>query len=296
MSKPSTNHPKPTYAESLLKLVVLSDIHLRQPGKMTRGLDTTLRFRSALNHIQNKHLDADLCLFAGDIADCAEPKSYELFDEVRKDLPLTQYVLLGNHDDRPTYLKYAQDPMVDAHGFVQGSLDIKGHRILMIDSSEPGKLRGEICELRLSWIREQLEEASQLDLRVILVLHHNPCALQMPVDTYRLAEPEKLLEVLTNSPAKIIQLIAGHCHISTAGSWGGIPCATISGNQHSVEPFLRGRTGQQECYTDRAVMAVVLSDGLNCAVHFDPYTATDLPMDASLFPRKLNQAFEDIEI
>jgi len=43
----------------------------------------------------------------------------------------------------------------------------------------------------------------------------------MPVDTYRLAEPEKLLKAPLDSKADIIQILVGNCHINTAGSWGG---------------------------------------------------------------------------
>jgi 3',5'-cyclic AMP phosphodiesterase CpdA len=203
--------------------------------------------------------------------------------------------MLGNHDDRNIYLEQAADPMQDQNGFVQGYDDIKGHRIIMLDTSDPGVLRSGLCQKRLNWLTERLVEAKTQGLKVILLLHHNPCALQMPVDTYRLAEPEKLLKVLHNSNADVIQIIAGHCHITTAGSWGGYPCATISGNQHRVEPFLRGRTGQQDCFEAPAQYAVLLSDGINCAVHFQNYVDQSTLMNPALFPYKMDQSFEDVD-
>ena len=284
-----------SYTNRLLKLVIMSDIHLLPKGEVKRGLDTAPRFKTAIHSLNELHGDADLCVFAGDITEKSDVEAYTLFDEIRAGNNLPQRVLLGNEDDRNVYLEHAKNPMLDENRFVEGYDDIKGHRVLMLDSSEPGKLRGGLCERRLSWAAERLVEAKAQGLKVILLLHHNPCALQMPVDTYRLAEPEKLLEVLHKSGADIIQILTGHCHITTAGSWGGYPCATISGNQHRVEPFLRGRTGQQACFAAPAQYAVLLSDGINCAVHFQNYVDENTIMDPELFPHKVDQKFEEVE-
>lgn len=280
------------YTDRLLKLLVMSDIHLLPPGEIKRGLDTAPRFESAIADVNTFHSDADLCVFAGDITEKADKEAFALFDKIRSGTHLPQRVMMGNHDDRNVYLEHAENPMLDENNFVQGYDDIKGHRILMLDTSEPGILRSGLCEKRLAWTAERLSDAKAKGLKVIILLHHNPCALQMPVDTYRLAEPEKLLKVLHESGADIIQILAGHCHISSAGSWGGYPCATISGNQHRVEPFLRGRTGQQTCFEAPAQYAVLMSDGINCAVHFQNYVDQSVVMDPELFPNKMNQKFE----
>jgi 3',5'-cyclic AMP phosphodiesterase CpdA len=284
-----------TYASRLLKLIVMSDIHLLPKGEIKRGLDTAPRFEAAIQDVNKYHGDADLLVFAGDIADQADADAYTVFDDIRARNDLPQRVMMGNHDDRNVYLDHANDPMLDPNRFVQGYDDIKDHRIIMLDTSEPGVLRSGLCTKRLEWTRECLADAKAQGLKVILLMHHNPCALQMPVDTYRLAEPEKLLKVLHASGAGIIQVIAGHCHITTAGSWGGYPCATIAGNQHRVEPFLRGRTGQQTCFEAPAQYAVLMSDGLNCAVHFQSYVDHSTIMDPGLFPRKMDQKFEIID-
>ncbi|KZL04623.1 3',5'-cyclic adenosine monophosphate phosphodiesterase CpdA [Pseudovibrio axinellae] len=283
------------YTDRLLKLIVMSDIHLLPEGEVKRGLDTGPRFEAALDSVQALHMDADLCVFAGDITEKSDVQAYERFDHMRSRIELPQRVLMGNHDDRNIYLTCASEPMLDENGFIEGFEDIKGHRILMLDSSEPGMTRGGLCRKRLTWVADRLAEAKAAGLKVIILLHHNPCALQMPVDTYRLAEPDKLLAVLHRSDADIIQIVAGHCHITTAGSWGGYPCATISGNQHRVEPFLRGRSGQQACYEGPAQYAVIQSDGTNCAVHYQNYVDHSTVMNPELFPGKMKQEFESLD-
>lgn len=278
----------------LLKIVVMNDLHLVAPGTAAPRMDTTARFEAALRNASERHGDADLCVFAGDITDQAEPDAYQMFDRMRAGFPVPQCVTLGNHDDRNVYLSCSQDAETDSNGHVQWRRDIKGHCVLVLDSSEPGEERGGFPPLKLAWVASQLADARRLGLKAIVILHHNPAALQMPVDTYRLAAPGELLAVLKDSGADILQVVAGHCHISSAGSWGGLPCATLAGNHHRVEPFLRGRNGRHECYEGPAQYGVIVSNGSDCAVHFESYVGEAEPMDGALFPKKVDQRFEEL--
>lgn len=278
----------------ILKIVVMNDLHLVAPGTSVPRMDTAKRFEAALESAAERHNDADLCVFAGDIADQAEPDAYLMFDRMRAKYQVPQCVTLGNHDDRNVYLACTENAVTDPNGYVQCTKDIKGHRLLILDSSEPGEERGGFPPPKLAWIADQLADASRHGLKVIVILHHNPAALQMPVDTYRLGAPNELLAVLKKSDADVLQVVAGHCHISSAGSWGGLPCATLAGNHHRVEPFLRGRTGRQQCYEGPAQYGVIVSNGSDCAVHFESYVGETEPMDGSLFPKKVDQSFEEL--
>lgn len=288
------------YESRLLKLVVISDLHLLPEGKTKAGLNTTERLLKAFDDVHTYHSDFDLCVFAGDIADKADAEAYRNFENLRSGLDLPQRVMMGNHDNRDIYLDHAVKPMLDENGFVQGIDDIKGHRVIMLDSTIPAEVgiptrRSLLCEKRLAWLAERLREARDRDLKVILIIHHNPNALQMPVDTYRLEKPDELLAVLKASGADILQILAGHTHVQTAGSWGGYPCATIIGNAHRSGEFLRGRTGQQPTYEGPAQYGLILSDGKNCALHYHNYIEFDPELPSELFPHKMNQPFEQLD-
>lgn len=54
---------------SLLKFVVLSDLHLGLPGLPVNGLDTGARLAEAVQVINNDDADAAFVLLAGDLAD-----------------------------------------------------------------------------------------------------------------------------------------------------------------------------------------------------------------------------------
>ncbi|WP_312531190.1 metallophosphoesterase [Paracoccus sp. (in: a-proteobacteria)] len=271
------------------KIIVMSDLHLGAPGTVQYGLDTAARFANALEDAAKLYGDADLCIFAGDIADEADPAAYRLFEDMRLGLDLPQCVLLGNHDDRNIYLAHGQNPMLDANGFVQGVREIGQHRVIMLDSSEPGHVEGILCQSRLGWLAEQLAVARDKQQKVILVLHHNPQKLHMPVDRYSLARSEELLAVLKASGVEIPLIIAGHCHITSAGSWGGYAVVSISGNQHRVAPFLPGMRGQQACYEGAAHFAVIMAEGDDATVHFHGYVDRNIELPAAMFPWKLDQ-------
>ncbi|SEQ91244.1 metallophosphoesterase [Thalassovita taeanensis] len=275
----------------MLKIIVMSDVHILPEGVVKHGLDTSERFAIAIDDANTFHDDADLCIYAGDIADEGDAASYARFEALRAGNPIPSFVMMGNHDNRPTYLETASDPMVDDNGFVQGIADIKGYRVIMLDSSEPGRVDGVLCNDRLAWLAARLAEAKDRDLPVILVLHHPANRLHMPVDTYGLTDADKLASVLLESGARIAQIVAGHCHIPTAGSWHGIPVATISGNQHRVGLHLRNMTRQQPCYEGAAQFAVLLATTSGVTVHFHNYVDRNVQLPDAMFPWKRVQKF-----
>ena len=277
----------------MLKIIIMSDIHIMQPEEIKFGLDTAERFKKAIKDVNDFHSDADLCIYAGDIADAGQVSSYQLFDKIREENPIKSYVMMGNHDDRNVYIQYNQDAMVDNNGFVQGSIETKGYRVIMLDSSEPGHVEGILCEQRLAWLRDELALAAQANTPVILVLHHTANSLHMPVDTYKLSNADDLANTLKESDAQIAQIISGHCHISTAGSWHGFPVATLSGNQHRVGGFFKNTPGQQPCFEGPAQFLVLFANETGVTVHFHNYIDRNLKLPDAMFPRKKKQLFAD---
>lgn len=279
--------------KDMLKFVVMSDLHLVPEGGHSKGLDTVARFRQAVASLNANHGDAAFCVLAGDLADRGEPAAYAALRAVAADIAMPVHFMLGNHDDRPTFLAEVPEAVTDAHGFVQSGIDAGGHRVLLLDSSEPGVVGGVLCARRLDWLAAELDAA--LDRPVIVLLHHHVNPLMMPVDRIRLAEPERLVMVLHRHD-DIRMVLAGHVHRTTAATWHGLPFATLSGNHYPVSAHLPGMPGQQQSFEGPAQYAVVLADADGCLVHFHNYIDRHAELARGLFARPAEAAVKKASI
>jgi len=264
----------------MLKFIVLSDIHLVPEGQLSNGLDTAERLRLAIDDINRDHADADFCLLAGDLADRGEAEAYERLKSLLVPLSVPVHVTLGNHDNRPVFLESFAEAEADENGHVNKVIDLKGYRIIVLDSSEPGKVSGILCDQRLEWLQARLDESR--DRPVIVVLHHHANDLFLPVDEIKLEEAEKFIAVLKTHP-DIRQVIAGHVHITTTGLYHGIPFTTLAGSHYSVSAHLTSVPGSQKRLEGTGQYAIVLADQATTLVHFNDYINHSPEMAAELF-------------
>ncbi|MCM2562299.1 phosphodiesterase [Lutimaribacter sp. EGI FJ00015] len=251
-----------------LKLVVMSDLHLVPEGEVSNTLDTAARLRAAVDSVNTHHADADLCILAGDLADLGEADAYRRLQCIVAPLTVATHLMLGNHDDRPTFLKVMGEDHADENGHVQKVIDIKGHRVILLDSSEPGLVEGKMCPARLDWLAARLDEA--LDRPVIVILHHHVLPLSMPVDSIILRDGPALVDVLRRHP-DIRQVIAGHVHITTTGVWKGLPFTTLAGGHYNVSVNLPGHADTQDRLEGPGQYAVILAEDDACVVHFENF-------------------------
>lgn len=251
-----------------LKLVIMSDLHLVPEGEVSNTLDTAARLAQAVDNVNRRHADADMVILAGDLADLGEAAAYERLRGLIAPLTPETHLMLGNHDNRPVFLEVFGDEHADENGHVQKVIDIKGHRIILLDSTEPGVVSGVLCADRLAWLQARLDEAQ--DKPVIVVLHHHVNKLSMPVDRIRLEQPEALMEVLKTHP-DIRQVIAGHVHITTSGTWQGLPFTTLAGGHYNVSLHLPSCPGEPQLLEGPGQYAVVLADEDACLVHFENF-------------------------
>ncbi len=214
-----------------LKFVVMSDLHLVRHGQTSMTLDTAARLEAAVACINDRYADADFCIIAGDLADEGEAEAYERLRDITSRICVPTYITLGNHDDRPTYLSVFGAQHADVTGKVNHVIDAKGYRVIVLDSSEPGRVDGMLTEVQIDWLRARLAEAA--DRPVIVVLHHNANALHIEADTIRLLDDAPFIAVLKTHD-DVRQVIAGHVHLTSTALHHGIPFTTLAGGHYSV--------------------------------------------------------------
>jgi 3',5'-cyclic-AMP phosphodiesterase len=162
----------------------------------------------------------DAVLMSGDLADNAADGEYELVRELLARLDAPVYVLAGNHDDRDTLRRHFDLP--GAVGTpVQYAVDVGPLRLVVLDSTRPEEIRGELDGQRLAWLDAELAAAPERT--TLIAMHHPPLStgieawdeLGLPV-----ADRVALGEVLERHP-QVRRLVAGHVHRTIAAELAG---------------------------------------------------------------------------
>ncbi len=250
-----------------LKLVVLSDLHIVPEGETSLGLDTTARLMAGIAAINARHADADLVVIAGDLADLGDRASYLRLQDSLAALTVPLSITIGNHDDRPAFLDVFGADQAAETGFVDRVIDLKGYRIILLDSAiEHGRHDGRLEPAQLDWLTARLDDAEHRP--VIVILHHHANPLRTAVDEIILQNGAEFADVLARHP-DIRQVIAGHVHYTSTAIWKGIPFTTLAGGHYSVTIPLDGSEPQR--LWGPGQMAVVLGDADHTLVHFDNY-------------------------
>lgn len=250
----------------ILKFIVLSDLHVVPEGQVSVTLDTGARLEQALEAINARYGDADFCVIAGDLADEGEAPAYIRLKRILDRMPIPVYLTLGNHDDRSSFLSIFGAGEIGATGKIDRVIDAKGYRIILLDSSEPGRVDGVLSTGQIEWLRLRLAEA--IDRPVIVIIHHNANALHVESDDIRIVDASPFLAALKTHP-DVRQVIAGHVHLTSTAVWQGIAFTTLAGGHYYCtvdQPTvpMRRRDGPGQ-------LAYVVGTSDSTTVHFDNY-------------------------
>lgn len=252
-----------------LKFVVMSDLHLMPEGELSMTLDTGVRLEQAIDAVIERHGDADFCILAGDLADLGQPAAYQYLKTIIARLPIPVHITLGNHDRRPAFIDVFGTEFLDAEtGKVDKVIDIKGYRIILLDSSEPGRVDGVLEDDQIDWLHARLAEA--LDRPVIVVLHHNANVLHIRSDDIRLLEPDAFIGALKTHP-DVRQVIAGHVHVTSTATWRGLAFTTLAGGHYSVSFNVDQPEASIKRIDGPGQMAVVIGTPDRTTVLFDDF-------------------------
>jgi Icc protein len=204
-------------------LVQLSDPHI---GATWGVGDPVSRLRAAVESVGNLPDAPDAVLMSGDLADNATDREYEVVRDLLSRLGTPVYVLPGNHDERDTLRRNFDLPGAAATP-VQYAVDLGPARLVVLDSTRPREVPGELDADRLSWLDAEL--AREPDQVTVLALHHPPVStgieawdeLGLPVSDRR-----ALADVLQRHP-QVRRILAGHIHRTMAAELAGCPVLTV---------------------------------------------------------------------
>ncbi|MER5938266.1 phosphodiesterase [Streptomyces sp. NPDC001928] len=203
-------------------LAHLSDLHL------DGGAESADRVRRVVEYLTALPGTVDAVLITGDIADHGTEAEYHQARELLAPLHDRHPVLLcpGNHDSRPQFrevllgLPAGPAPVDEVH-------DIGGVRILMCDSSVPGRPEGALEPQTLRWLDDTLAAAP--DRPTFVAFHHPPTPLGLPyIDGIALREPTALAKALERHD-QVLAVLCGHAHTAATTAFAGRPLLCAPG-------------------------------------------------------------------
>lgn len=219
-----------------MKIIHVTDPHVRPAGQTLYGLDTGARLTAVVDDINTRHGDADLVAITGDLTHHGERDAYAEVARIVARLRVPYRLMLGNHDRRPAFREVFPAHPVDEHGFVQSMIDAPGRRgrLLFLDTHDPNRIGGHLCDKRLAWLTARLAEVN--DRPAVIFQHHPPLRVGVPhFDNICMAEPGPYLSLLSAHSGGVRHIFLGHIHVPLAGMFAGnLPFTAGRGCSHQL--------------------------------------------------------------
>lgn len=263
------------------KLLIFTDIHLKDPGETIIGLDPMERFQHGLDHAVANHPDAARIILTGDLTHYGRTTQFERLKEALADCPIPVSLMLGNHDNRKGFDNVFPDEPRTSEGFVQQVTDMDDYRLILMDTlDEPAEdlHSGFLCEHRLAWLDQALAEAT--DRKVVVFTHHPPMLTGFDgMDSIALRNRFDLISRLKKHP-RPVQVISGHIHRTISGQVDGIPVSMFKSPCHQM-PMCLGPADVHSSVDEPGAYGLILLHPEGPIIHTEDYALTgDLSVDS----------------
>lgn len=202
-----------------VRLLHLTDLHLAvSPTAEVGGIQPSLRWKMLAGVLAAEKLEFDVIVISGDLASCGHTGSYAMLKELLcRHAPGGVPVMLGlgNHDRRERFKHVFEDSKQTQASRCYSSMMLNGLQVIMLDTSLPGSIEGDLDRAQLDWLENTLGIPAPLGH--LLVMHHPPRSPDGPF----LMNSHDLERVLEDSNVRAI--LAGHIHKPWRSTFARIP-------------------------------------------------------------------------
>ena len=216
-------------------LLQLSDLHIREPGKLAYGrIETAPYLKRAIDSVLRLPQQPHAVVITGDLTDFGRAAEYEHLRELLEPLPMPVYLMPGNHDDREQLRRsFTDHTYLGDSGFVQFSVAVNDLQVIALDTVDTGSSAGFLCPDRLAWLAQELRWHAGKP--VVVAMHHPPFqTLIGHMDAIGLVEGATELEALIAQYSNVERIICGHLHRGIQVRFGGTIAATVPSPAHQV--------------------------------------------------------------
>lgn len=189
-----------------LVLVQLTDSHLfAEADGHLLGMDTADSLGRVVERVLAEQPRVDLVLASGDLSQDGSLASYQRFAALTAPIAAPARWVSGNHDE-PRILQQA----CAGTDRLEMVTDLGDWRLVLLDSSIPGSVPGQLDAGQLEQLDAALETAGER--HVLLSFHHHPVAVGCNwLDPIGLRNPEALFAVIDRYP-NLRCILWGHVH------------------------------------------------------------------------------------
>jgi Icc protein len=194
--------------KDVLHLLQFSDPHLfaRRDG-VIKGVCSYESLSQVLALARSRHTQCEAVLLTGDLVH-DEPGGYAHIREQFGSLGKPVYCVPGNHDDLPVMHRELNVSPFQ----IGGHADLKGWRLIFLDSVVPGEAHGTVSKAELERLESLLADAGER--HVLIALHHHPVELASRwLDQVKVLNDREFLAVTDRYPS-VRAMCWGHVHQS----------------------------------------------------------------------------------
>jgi len=232
--------PHPT-AQATHTLIQLTDTHVvAEDDPLPGGIDTAAVLQRALQIVEEAVLPPTALMFTGDLTENGRPDQYRrlraIVEPAAVRLGVPFLYAAGNHDDRAALREHLLGEPRSAEP-LDHIVRLGDLRIVVLDSTVPGRAHGAVRHEQLEWLRAELAEPAPAG--TVLAIHHPPLPSATPLAAaIPLLRRDELADAIAGTDVRLV--LAGHTHVASAGALGGVP-AWIGGPLAStVDPLAPG--------------------------------------------------------
>lgn len=212
----------------------VSDSHFTASGVMHGSVHVAATYSAALAALEGSGIPIDALLHTGDVADRGEPDAYRAAATLtRETTQRTGWPVLwavGNHDVRAALAEgLLGEAATDAP--LDRVTEVRGLRLISLDTSIPGRVEGDVTEAQAEWLREVLSEPAEHG--TVIGLHHPPVPVEVTaMARLHLEHQDRLEAVLAGSDVRAI--LGGHLHYGTSSVFAGIPVHVAPATAYTI--------------------------------------------------------------
>jgi 3',5'-cyclic AMP phosphodiesterase CpdA len=223
----------PQRKDRAMLIAHITDTHVRREGELAYSgkIDTARRLEDAVVFINRFRPRPDIVIATGDLVDYGQPEEYANLRRILGRLEAPLYLIPGNHDKRDTLrAAFADHPYLPKDGFLHYAVEDRPLRLIGLDTLDPGKGSGLLCDERLAWLDARLAEAPKRP--TFIFMHHPPYLTGMTeMDELKCFGGEKMGAVVARHP-QVERVVCGHLHRATQMRWYG----TVASSNPATAP------------------------------------------------------------